>query len=91
MFAALALVSVFFGRRYVSNKARPTDQPALNRRGQGYVGRSYTLAQPVSNGIGRLVIDDTNWAISGPDAASGTRVRVVGMDDMVLIVEPTDQ
>lgn len=87
LFAALAVVSVLVGRKvYDGRNTQPEDNPHLNRRQMGYVGRSFTLQQPVVNGRGKLTIDDTVWEIQGPDMEPGTRVTVTAVDDMVLVV-----
>jgi len=86
-FAVLAGVSIVLGRKFVSRKPPETDHPNLNRRGEQYVGRTYTLDESIVDGEGRLVIDDTSWKTAGNDMPRGTRVRVVGMDGMVLQVE----
>ena len=65
-----------------------TDQPRLNRRGEQYLGRVFTLEHPVVNGLGKIRVDDSTWKISGPDCSEGTQVRVVGVDGVVLRVEP---
>jgi membrane protein implicated in regulation of membrane protease activity len=89
LFAALAVVSVLVGRRvYDGRTTQPEDNPHLNRRQLSYVGRSFTLKQPLVNGRGKLSIDDTVWEIEGPDMAPGTRVTVTAVNDMVLVVSP---
>jgi hypothetical protein len=87
LFAALSIVSVFAWR-----KLRPqitSDQPALNRRGESYVGRQFTLEQPIVNGTGKLRVDDSQWRISGPDTPAGSRVRVTRAEGATLHIEPT--
>jgi hypothetical protein len=59
----------------------------LNRRGQQYVGRVFTLDRPIVNGQGRLRVDDSSWKIQGQDCPAATRVRVIGADGIVLQVE----
>ena len=54
----------------------------------GYVGRSFTLKEPIVDGRGKLAIEDTVWEIEGPDLAAGTRVKVTAVSGMSLIVEP---
>lgn len=89
VFAALSVVSVLVGRRFYAGPANePEDNPYLNRRQMGYIGRSFTLTQPIINGRGKLTIEDTVWEVEGPDMASGARVKVVAVKDMNLIVTP---
>jgi membrane protein implicated in regulation of membrane protease activity len=89
LFAVFSVVSTVVGRRWFVSHQKQTDQPALNRRGEQYVGRTFTLAEPIVNGAGKIMVDDTTWKISGVDMASGARVRVVGVDGVVLKVEST--
>ena len=89
LFAALSVVSVLVGRKFYSGPAiEPEDNPYLNRRQMGYVGRSFTLTQPIVNGRGKLTIEDTVWEVEGPDLAAGTRIKVTAVTDLNLIVAP---
>ena len=88
LFAFLSIVSIFAFRRYQRTHPTQTDQPALNRRGEQYLGRLFTLDAPIVNGVGKLHVDDTTWRISGDDLASGTKVKVTGVDGVTLQVTP---
>ena len=90
VFLALALISAYAGRRIMSSSTDETDLPLLNRRREQLVGRIATLAEPISNGLGRIQLDDTVWRVKGPDLPPGTRVRVAGIDSagLELLVEP---
>jgi hypothetical protein len=86
IFALLSVISVVAWKKY--RPAVPaTDRPALNRRGEQYVGRSFTLQEPIVNGIGKLSVDDTTWRISGTDLPAGRKVQVTGVDGTTLRVE----
>lgn len=88
LFAALSMISVVAWHRWRAKRPAPvTDQPALNRRGQQYIGRQFTLDAPIVNGQGKLRVDDTSWRVSGPDMPAGNTVRVVRADGATLIVE----
>lgn len=89
LFGVLSVLSFVLWKR-IHPANLPSDQPNLNRRGQSYVGRDFTLGEPIVNGVGRLRVDDSQWRITGPDAAAGARVRVVGADGAILRVELTD-
>jgi membrane protein implicated in regulation of membrane protease activity len=65
VFAALALVFAMIGRR-ISASSAESDQPMLNRRVEGLVGRTATLEDPISEGKGRIRLDDTTWIVQGP-------------------------
>ena len=87
LFALFSLTSVVLGRSYLKRHPIATDEPTLNRRGEQYVGRVFTLLEPVVNGQGKIRVDDTTWKISGADCPAGTKVRVTGVDGVVLRVE----
>jgi membrane protein implicated in regulation of membrane protease activity len=89
LFAVLCVVSFFLWKRYRPAEL-PTDRPTLNRRGASYVGRTFTLADPIVNGVGKLRVDDSQWRITGPDVPAGTQVQVVQADGATLHVEKKD-
>jgi membrane protein implicated in regulation of membrane protease activity len=86
MFGVLSVASFFVWKRF-RPAAQPSDQPSLNRRGHSYVGRTFTLATPIVNGVGTLHVDDSQWRISGPDVPAGTQVRVTAADGATLRVD----
>ena len=88
VFAVLSLVAALIGRRIVSARGETSDQPHLNQRGQSLVGRTATLEQPISEGRGRIRLDDTMWSVQGPDLPVGARVRVTASNGLDLTVEP---
>lgn len=91
LFACFSLLSLLVSRRYFRRFPIATDEPRLNRRGEQYLGRTFTLSAPILNGVGRIRVDDTTWKIAGPDCPAGSRVRVNGVDGMVLQVRCEEQ
>ncbi|MDX1461173.1 MAG: NfeD family protein [Xanthomonadales bacterium] len=90
LFAALSVVAIIAWRRFREARPALSDQPNLNRRGQQYTGRVFTLDEPITNGVGKITVDDSTWRVKGPDLPAGSRVRVAGVDGVVFIVEPHD-
>ncbi|MCA1439812.1 NfeD family protein [Ensifer sp. IC4062] len=86
VFALHSVFAVLIGRRFVSSSA-DSDEPLLNKRGESLVGRTAVLEQPISEGRGRVRLDDTTWAVEGPDLPVGTRVRIVASGGRHLTVE----
>lgn len=86
IFGVLSIASFFVFKR-LRPRAVPTDSPMLNRRGESYVNRTFTLADPIVNGVGKLRVDDSQWRIAGPDLPAGSQVRVVQADGATLRVE----
>ncbi len=87
LFAISSVISIVAGRAWVSNRPIETDQPLLNRRGEQYVGRTLTLDEAIVNGFGHVSLDDTRWRIEGEDLATGTRIKVIGVEGTSLKVE----
>jgi len=90
VFAGLSVVSVVSGRLWLRSRPTETDHPTLNRRGQQYVGRVFTVDEKMVNGMGKVRVDDTSWKISGDDFDAGTKVRVTAVEGTVLRVEEAD-
>lgn len=86
-FALLSLGLIPVWRRFAPRVEKPTDSPLLNRRPESYIGRIFTLENPIVDGVGRVRIDDTIWRVTGPDSAAGSRVRIVRVDGPNLFVE----
>ena len=88
LLAVLSAAVVYSGRRFYKGASmEPADNPYLNRRQMGYIGRTFTLKEPILDGQGKLTIEDTVWEVEGPDLVSGTRVRVTAVSGMSLILE----
>lgn len=86
LFAFFSVLSLVVGRHYLKRHPIATDEPTLNKRGHQYIGRIFTLDQPIVNGIGKLRVDDTSWKVAGEDCLAGARVTVTGVDGVVLLV-----
>ena len=87
LFAVLAIVSVFAGKRYLANNPVESADPAMNDRGARMLGEMVTVTEPLADGRGRVRHGDSEWLAKGPDAEPGTRMRVSGHDGTILIVE----
>lgn len=86
VFVALSLVLAWYGKRMM-DKGDTTDEPLLNKRSEQMIGRLATLAEPVTNGYGRIKIGDTLWRVKGPDLATGAKVKVTSVIGNELVVE----
>jgi len=84
IFAIVSIASIFGWRMYSVKHPTETDQPKLNQRGEQYVDRVFTLEEPVVNGQGKIKVDDSTWKIEGTDCEAGTKVKVIGVDGVVL-------
>ena len=87
LFVVLSFVSIQVYRTWFRRRARPSEQPLLNRRAEQLVGRVVVLDQAIANGAGRAKVDDAFWVVAGPDLPAGSHVRVVAVDGMTLKVQ----
>jgi inner membrane protein len=87
-FAVLSFGLVLASWRYVMASRKPkTDQPHLNQRHGAYVGRVFPLETAITNGSGKVRIEDALWDVDGPDLAKGERVRITGVNGLRLAAE----
>ncbi len=86
IFSVATVIAVLAWRKYRETRPVESDQPNLNRRGQQYVGRVFTLDRPIENGVGKVEVDDSTWRVKGPDLPAGTHVKVTGVDGVVFVV-----
>jgi inner membrane protein len=90
LFVVLAVASVLVGRVVMHRGAKESEDPGLNRRGERYLGRRFTVESPIVNGRGAIKVDDSVWRAAGPDMPAGRQVKVVGIDGSILKVEAAD-
>ncbi len=89
VFAVLSLISLYGWFKVMkASNGTASDKPDLNRRLEAMVGREFVLEEPIQSGRGRVRVADSVWLVTGPDLASGGRVRVIGFEGAVLLVEP---
>ena len=87
VFAILSIVSVGGFRMFVRKHPVVDENPNLNRRGQQYTGRTFTLITDIENGVGKASVDDSQWIVHGPDCSAGSKVKVISVEGAVLNVE----
>ena len=88
VFGVLSAGAVLLGQRLYGSRQTASDQPFLNRRADGLVGKTFALAEAVKAGEGAIRVNDTKWRVRGPDMPAGTKVRVTGVEDAtILLVE----
>jgi len=90
LFAIASVVAILAWRKYREARPVSTDQPNLNRRGQQYIGRVFSLSAPIINGVGKVTVDDSTWKIKGPDLPAGMHIKVTGVDGVVFKVEAAE-
>ena len=88
LFAVISLTLALLWRRWLNRHPIETDAPLLNQRGKQYINREITLTSPIHDSYGTVHIDDGQWKIHcSEDLPVGTKVKIVDIDNVVLIVE----
>lgn len=87
IFGVLSVVSLYMYKRHQKMNPEVKDEPNLNRRGEQYIGRSFTLEEAIVNGVGKVKVDDTTWKVKGTDMPAGMKVRVMSVEGTVFNVE----
>ncbi|MGQ9365704.1 NfeD family protein [Azospirillum sp. ST 5-10] len=90
LFGVLAIGAVLGARLVYRRGPEPDPTLHLNRRAEQYLGTLHTLETAIVNGRGRAIVGDSHWTVEGPDLPTGTTVRVVGIDGIVLKVEKAE-
>lgn len=85
-FSALSLIATGIWHLLLKKKPTATDQPTLNRRGNELIGRTFTLDDPMVNGMGRIRTGDSTWLAYGPDLPAGSKVVVIEISGTALKV-----
>ena len=87
VFALLALAASVVAWKLHHGKERASDAAeGMHDRGAQLIGRQFQLEEAISEGYGRVRIDDTLWRVAGPDLPQGTKVVVTGVDGATLVV-----
>jgi len=89
IFAVLSIASIVVWR--LTRRFFPSQEPEvsnLNRRAEQYIGRTFRLIEPISDGVGKIKVDDSSWRVRGVDTPIETPVKVTGVDGIVFDVEP---
>lgn len=86
-FGVLSVVLTLGYRAYFRSVNNATDNPLLNDRAAQMMGKTFLLSVELDRS-GADMIGDTRWTLrSAGRINKGARVRVVGVEGMVLIVE----
>lgn len=89
-FASFSLITTWlWWRKQLSTDKQDDAQRALNQKDKQLIGRTSVVEQDVESGQFRLVLGDTTWtAECDMPLKTGTRVKVVHVDGIVVKVEP---
>jgi inner membrane protein len=84
---AVAVVASCIGGFFVYRAiADTTAQQLVNRREAELIGARGVVAEPLTNGRGKIRLGDTVWLAEGPDLPAGTPVVVTKLRGTVAVV-----
>ena len=91
LFAIMSVTSIVLWR--IRQRAHPvkTEDSNVNKRTRRYIGRTFTLAEPIVDGVGKIYVDDSQWRVTGPDCDVGKKVKVMAAESTTLVVELLDE
>ena len=81
-----ALLWSYFGKPRLQSTQDASKN--LNARTMNYIGQVRPLEEAIEGGKGVVIIDDSRWAVYGPDLPQGQKVKVIEVQGNVLTVEP---
>lgn len=87
IFSVFSVLAVTAWRLYGKKYPTVSDQPLLNKRGAQYIGRIFSLHEPIIDGQGKIKVDDSIWKVHGEDCGIQTKVKVTGIRGTVFEVE----
>ena len=87
VFSIVSVIAVIGWIGWVRRHPREAVESGLNRRGSQYIGQQFLLTEAVTQGRGKLQLDDTIWIIAGPDCPAGSRIRITAISGSQLQFE----
>ncbi len=86
-FSIIAVLSVIIWRQVFKKKQEAIGDKKMNNRAERYIGRIATLSEPISNGYGKIQIEDSFWKVTcDSDLPQGTTVEIIDADGVILTV-----
>ena len=87
-FAVWSVIAVLIGRRWYRDYPVASSDALLNDRAKRMIGDVVTVESAIVDGSGRVRVGDGSWPARGTDAAVGARVRIAGVTNGIVAVEP---
>lgn len=87
LFAVASIAAVYAARRWLRDNPVTSSDPMLNERTARLIGEIVTVVEAIDGGRGRVKVGDGIWQAHGPDTPAGAKVRVMGAEGTVLVVD----
>ncbi len=87
IFITLSIILCVVGKPLYKKDVSQTNA-TLNKKGEQYIGQTFTLVEDIENNKGKVKVGDTVWpVITDKDFKSGDNVTVKGIDGIYFVVE----
>ncbi len=84
---ATTVFAAYFWRAYRKRQIEFDSPLAEHRLGLRYIGQSLVLEKAIQNNAGHIYLGNREWKVRGPNLPIGSRVRVMGVDGAILLVD----
>jgi inner membrane protein len=84
---ATGTFALYFWYHYRVQQREQQSSSAPHRSGQRYIGQVLTLEEGLREGANRITLGNRRWQLRGVDVPPGGKVRVIGVDGSVLLVD----
>jgi membrane protein implicated in regulation of membrane protease activity len=97
LWVVLSFVTVLVARHRFKSRGtlgeRTAPKIAPNQYGSEFVGQTTVLKADSENGETRVNLNGASWGVRLPkgDLKAGTKIRITGIDNIMLIAEPVTQ
>lgn len=84
---ATTVFGLYFWRQYRERQMELNSPLADHRLGLRHIGDIVVLERGLPGGTGSVRLGNREWAVRGPSLPAGSKVRVIGVDGTVLLVD----
>ena len=81
LFAIFSVASVWGWKQYCKLHPKQEVAPSLNEPGNRHIGKIIVLETPIVQHHGQVRINDVLWKVVGDDRPTGTKVKVVKLEN----------
>ena len=90
IFAVLTLLSVVVWNKAFKKTQDSIGDAKMNNRAARYIGRTAILSEAITNGYGKIQIEDSFWRVAcDQDLPVDSRVKIIAADGVILTVTPS--
>lgn len=85
-FSFYSVLFAFIWWQLISRKAEQNPN-LINQPLEQFIGQTAFLISPISNGVGKVRLNDSVWLVTGAELPAGQTVIIIGTKNGLLLVE----